>query len=120
GDFIRKIRGFVTGNKGPSSWQPSSTHDLKYGVGFLALLILIGWFLSGLFIVNPAEEAVVLRLGQFQAVLQPGLHWIARFIDTKYLVDVQKISSFSLQGDFLTKSSDQSDVSSQYVSLVTG
>jgi membrane protease subunit HflK len=46
--------------------------------------------------------------------MQPGLHWIARFIDKKYLVDVRKIYSFSLEGDFLTKSSEQNDLQNQY------
>jgi membrane protease subunit HflK len=63
--------------------------------------------------VNPAEQAVILRFGQYSDAVGPGLHWMARFIDTKYLVDVQKINSFALQGDFLTKSSEQGDLPNQ-------
>ncbi|HEX4045649.1 MAG TPA: FtsH protease activity modulator HflK [Gammaproteobacteria bacterium] len=90
----------------------------RYGSLSIVLVLLVIWALSGLFIVNPAEKAVVLRFGKYVDVLSPGLHWIARFIDTKYLVDVQKIYSFSLDGDFLTKSSDQSDLPSQYVQVM--
>lgn len=118
GDLIKKLRGalaFKRGSFNTKNWKlPTSNHkDHHYGFGITMGVLVILWFLSGFFIVNPAEEAVVLRLGQYSDVLQPGLHWMARFIDTKYLVDVQKIYSFSLQGDFLTKSSEQSDT--QYI-----
>ncbi len=119
----QKLRGFFKNGlpgKNKNHWRPSPSSpehhkEFKLGAGIVALIILIIWMLSGLFIVNPAEQAVVLRFGQFSDVLQPGLHWMARFIDTKYLVDVQKIYSFSLHGDFLTKSSEQGDLPNQYL-----
>jgi modulator of FtsH protease HflK len=85
------------------------------------IIIFLIWALSGLYIVNPAEKAVVLRFGKFNEVVPPGLHWIPRFIEAKYLVDIQKIYSFSLDGDFLTKSSvqdEQSIVNDQSKNLV--
>lgn len=117
-EFIRKLRSLVTGKKNTgNNWQPSNSKEFGYGLGLVIGILLIAWFLSGLFIVNPAEEAVILRFGKFSNVEQPGLHWFARFIDQKYLLDIQKIYSFSLQGDFLTKSSDQNDIASQYIPL---
>jgi membrane protease subunit HflK len=113
GDLLKKFRAFfVKGSQnGRSQWNsPSTKMETKYIFGVAFAVILILWFISGLFIVNPAEEAVILRLGRYSDVLQPGLHWFARFIDKKYTVDVQKIYSFALQGDFLTKSSDQGDL----------
>lgn len=108
-------------NKGNASWKPSlptgSSKDHHYGLGITLGVILVIWALSGLYIVNPAEEAVILRFGKYSTVSQPGLHWMARFVDTKYLVDVQKIYSFSLNGDFLTKSSDQNDLPNQYIQV---
>lgn len=81
--------------------------------GFLAMVVLIVllaiWALAGLFIVNPAEEAVVLRFGRYVETVSPGLHWIPRLVDTKRTVDIQKIYSFPLQGDFLTKSPDMNE-----------
>lgn len=120
GDFLKKVRTLLTGKKGMNAWQPSSSSSQKefgFLFGFIFAVLAIIWFISGLFIVNPAEEAVILRFGKYSDVVQPGLHWFARFIDTKYLVDIQKIYSFSLQGDFLTKSSDQNDLPTQYVRL---
>ncbi len=117
GNFIRKLRALFLNKKGNSlngsgndGWKPSSSKELGYIVGFAVSGLLVLWFLSGLFIVNPAEETVILRFGKYASTMQPGLHWFARFIETKYTVDVQKIFSFPLQGDFLTKSSDQNDL----------
>jgi membrane protease subunit HflK len=116
-EYINKLRSFFSsGKKTPGSgWQPSSLKEYGFGGGVIALVVLAAWVISGLYIVNPAEEAVILRLGQYSDVAGPGLHWMARFVDTKYMVDVQKINSFALQGDFLTKSSEQGDLPNQIV-----
>jgi membrane protease subunit HflK len=119
GDFIKKLREVMLGKKSGPSWQPSQKQSLGVMAGIVGGAILFAWFLSGLFIVNPAEEAVILRFGKYSEVVQPGLHWFARFIDTKYLVDVRKIYSFSLHGDFLTKSSEQKDMPVQFIQVET-
>jgi membrane protease subunit HflK len=115
-DFIKKIRGFFkpgAQNNNNRSWQPNFKTGYGYGIGIAAAIIFLLWFFSGFYIVNPAEEAVVLRLGKYNETLKPGLHWMARFLDARYTVDVQKIYSFPLEGDFLTKSSDQNDLGNQ-------
>ncbi len=128
GNLVRKLRALFThqkgnggnggnGNGGNRSWQPSHPKEIKYVLGLVASGLALLWFLSGFFIVNPAEETVILRFGRYAETLQPGLHWFARFIESKYTVDVQKIYSFSLQGDFLTKSSDQNDLPGQMIQL---
>lgn len=126
-DFIKKLRGAFSvkknssgagNNQQPSSFKwkkPVISPGHRYGFAITAGILLVLWFVSGFYIVNPAEEAVILRLGQYSTVQQPGLHWMARLIDTKYMVDIQKIYSFPLQGDFLTKSSEQNDLPNQYV-----
>jgi membrane protease subunit HflK len=117
GNFVRKLRGLFTkkGNGQSSNWQPTGSKEAGYILSAALGVLLILWFLSGFFIVNPAEEVVILRLGKYEQTVQSGLHWFARFIETKYTVDVQKIYSFSLQGDFLTKSSDQNDLPGQVI-----
>ena len=121
-EFFNKLRSHLNFKKRPPSnnkWQPSSLKEFGIGGGIIALVVFAAWVLSGLFIVNPAEQAVILRFGQYSDAMGPGLHWMARFIDTKYLVDIQKINSFALQGNFLTKSSEQGDLPNQYVSVET-
>jgi len=118
-DFLKKFNQLFKGGKRYSSWQPSTNQSIGFVVTILAVLIAVIWFLSGFFIVNPAEEAVILRFGKYLEVLTPGLHWIPRVVDQRYLVDVQKIYSFSLEGDFLTKSSDQNDLQNPYTQFDT-
>jgi modulator of FtsH protease HflK len=119
-EFLARLRALLHFKvKKPGSFQPASPQEYGFGLGLLALVLLVIWILSGLMIVNPAEQAVILRFGQYSDTLNPGLHWMARFIDSKYLVDVQKINSFSLQGNFLTKSSEQGDLPNQYISVKT-
>lgn len=119
-DFIKKLRGLITSRtiKNTNIPKRTSSKDHHYGFGATLIVLFIIWVLSGLFIVNPAEEVVLLRFGQFSEILQPGLHWMARFIDTKYILDVQKIYTFALYGDYLTKSSDQNDLPNQYIKLL--
>lgn len=119
GAFFKKLREWFTHKPSSDPWKTTTPKDLGFGISTVVLVAVIAWFISGIFIVNPAEQAVVLRFGKFSDVLDPGLHWYARFIDTKYSVDTQKIYSFSLQGDFLTKSSDQGDLPGQYVRVDT-
>lgn len=117
GEWLKKIRSAFLGKKSNMPWKPTMNQEVGFVAAIVASVAVVIWFFSGLFIVNPAEEAVILRLGQFADVVHPGLHWYARFIETKSMVDVQKIYSFSLQDDFLTKSSDQSDLPNQYIKV---
>jgi membrane protease subunit HflK len=115
--LFAKLRAALHFNKKlPSDWQPSNK-EYGFGAGAIALAIFVVWLLAGMFIVNPAEQAVILRFGQYSDTMGPGLHWMARFIDTKYMVDVQKINSFALSGDFLTKSAEQGDLPNQVVAV---
>lgn len=119
-EFLRKMRTLLFRVKNTAPIPPHAHFPVKeyrFGLALLFGLITIMWVAAGIFIVNPAEEAVILRFGQFSDVVQPGLHWYARFIETKYTVDVQKINSFSIQSDFLTKSSDQSDLPSSSIQI---
>ncbi len=110
-DFIKKCQAFFSSKKASNPWQSAVTPSTRIPLGprfaLGAGVVIILWILSGFFIVNPAEEAVMLRFGKYTEVLQPGLHWFARFIETKYIINAQKIYSFSLKGDFITKSSGQ-------------
>ncbi len=112
GDFLRKIKGFFQfqqKGKGGNTTGTGGTNKRLASLGTIFGIIIFMWVLSGFFIVNPAEEAVILRFGRYTTTLQPGLHWIAPFIEKKYILNVQQIHSFSIDGDFLTKSSDHSD-----------
>ena len=61
------------------------------GLGFSVVLIaaLLGWGAYGIYIVDPAEEAVVLRFGGYVRTTSSGPHWAPPFIETVEKVDVE-------------------------------
>ncbi|MEM7408448.1 MAG: FtsH protease activity modulator HflK [Pseudomonadota bacterium] len=63
------------------------------GIGIVLGVLLIGWVLAGIYIVEPAEEAVVTRFGAFHRVEQPGPHWAPYMIDRVQLVNVKRVRS---------------------------
>ena len=86
----------------------NSHSDLNSGgVGVLALVILlvsfILWALSGIFIVDPAEQAVILRFGKYVETVGPGPHWIPRIISSKIVLNVDRVSDYSYSAQMLTK-----------------
>ncbi|NOH99088.1 FtsH protease activity modulator HflK [Vibrio sp. 99-70-13A1] len=76
------------------------------GFGVIAVIAVAVWFFAGFYTVGEAERAVVLRLGQFDRIEEPGLNWHPRFIDEikdEQLVNVQAIRSLRASGTMLTK-----------------
>ncbi|MGD2055541.1 MAG: FtsH protease activity modulator HflK [Gammaproteobacteria bacterium] len=67
------------------------------------VILLAAWVLSGIYIVDPAERAVVLRLGKFQKVVGPGPHWYPRFLDSVEKVDVDNVRTVTHKAKMLTK-----------------
>jgi len=94
---LMKLFGFKP-NK--ASTQGSSNHFAS--IGIVVLIGLAIWAALGIFIVNPAERAVILRFGQYRETVDPGIHWIPRFIDKAYVVNEQKIGNYSYQAQMLT------------------
>ena len=93
--FKRKFSGKGTGGgAGTAS---------SIGIGFIVAILFLIWFLSGIFIIAPAERGVVLRFGRYQKTVGPGPHWIPRFIKSVKVVNVQRIATFSYNADMLTK-----------------
>ena len=63
------------------------------GLSVIVVAALVAWVLSGIYIVDPAEEAAVLRFGKYVETNGPGPHWVPRFIETYEKVDVKRIRS---------------------------
>lgn len=101
--FSRRIKGAVGGKGSGGNSQQSDSGGLGI-LGFsLFIVLLFLWALSGIYIVGPAEEAVVLRFGKYLKTEGPGPHWSPRFIDTRYIEDVKKLRDFSYSAQMLTK-----------------
>src|SRR5262245_37792652 len=66
------------------------------GAGLIAGLALIVWLLSGVYKVDAAERAVVLRFGEYRTTTLPGLRWhIPWPVEQVQKVNVASIEKFS-------------------------
>lgn len=93
-----------------SSGKASSTKGLGWLVALVILVLVVIWAISGFFIVQPAERAVVLRFGKYLETLQPGPHWIPRFIDSRQVVNVDQVMTMNLSDTMLTQKENIVDV----------
>ena len=116
-DISNKLKDLFGKKSHHDSTPPSGSGDgivnknrKPFIIGVLVLLIVI-WFLSGIFIVSPAQRAVVLQFGKYQQTVGPGPHWLPRFIRSETTVDVQKISNYAYSAQMLTKDQNIVDVS---------
>jgi len=103
----KKLKQMFTGNN--SSQQPSGPSDNPpfkvngMGVGIILGVLLALWVLWGIFIVDPAEQAVIVRFGKYVGSVGPGPHWIPRIIDNVYTINEQKISNYTYAAEMLTQ-----------------
>lgn len=74
------------GRAGGGGMSPSA-----YGLIFVVIIAI--WAFSGIYIVNDGSRGVVLQFGEFHEITQPGPHWYPRFIQSKYIVEVDKSRS---------------------------
>ncbi len=72
-------------------------------VGIGILIVLVIWFLSGIFVVSPAEQSVILRFGKYERTVGPGPHWIPALFERHYSVNIQRVDSFPYESDMLTQ-----------------
>ena len=72
-------------------------------IGTILVLAVAGWALSGIYIVDAAERGVVLRLGEFNKITMPGIHWYLRGIEQVETVDVDAVRTVSHRANMLTK-----------------
>lgn len=101
-DFQRKLGGLFGGGRGGGGGQsgrPSS------GVIGVALLVALGaWGLSGVYTVDEAERAVVLRFGKHAATQLPGLRWHWPWpIESVELINISENVSYRYTGSMLTR-----------------
>ncbi|MEF2485096.1 FtsH protease activity modulator HflK [Vibrio mimicus] len=89
------------GNKGGKG--PSLAGGGAIGFGLIAAIAAAVWFFTGFYTIGEAERGVVLRLGKYDRIVDPGLNWRPRFIDEVTPVNVQAIRSLRASGLMLTK-----------------
>ncbi len=101
-------RFFSSGKSTPPSANgqpPSDKKPNKAGVWiapFILLVLLVLWAFSGIYTVQPSEQAAVLRLGKFVSTQMPGQHWYPRFIDQVYVVNLKPTQPLTATENMLT------------------
>ena len=98
---MQKFFGGRGGSNGSSSGGKRIGNPFNFGL--IAIIAVVAWVLSGIYIVQPAERGVVLRLGKFNTITTPGPHWFMRGIETVDKVDVDRLRTVSHRAKMLTK-----------------
>jgi membrane protease subunit HflK len=101
-EVARKLRERMNSFFGGKSGRGAGTGK-PFNFSLLLVVALAAWVLSGIYIIEPAERGVVLRLGKFQSITGPGPHWYPRGIDTVNVVDVDRLRTVSHRAKMLTK-----------------
>lgn len=103
---------FGGGGAGPrSAGTGSSGPGRGFSIGSIALVLVAIWAFTGLYQVDAAERGIVLRFGKHVATTMPGLRWHLPWpIETRQLVNIQTIESFSDQTRMLTSDENLVDI----------
>ena len=108
-EVVKKLQerfGGMFGGKGGGSGQGGGG-----AVVYLAIVIaVIIWVFSSFYRVEQAEQAVVLRFGEFHEIKTAGLRWNPAIIDQVFKVDVTKVSSMPMRATMLTEDQNIVDV----------
>ncbi|MDH5660417.1 MAG: FtsH protease activity modulator HflK [Gammaproteobacteria bacterium] len=98
-EVFKKLNEKVTslfGGKGGRSGGGSSTAGGSKSFGFIVTIALVVWALSGIYIIDEGRQGVVLRVGAFDRITEPGPHWYPRFIEKVEIVDVDRVRSINI------------------------
>ncbi len=97
GIFGRRREGGPPGPGGPGRPGLPSFKQFGGGIGLLVLLVLVVWLGSGFYTVDTNERGVVLRMGKYNAVTQPGLNWRLPWpIEAHEIVDFTGLRTVSI------------------------
>lgn len=91
------------GGNGSGGGGASSLNLGGMGIGLLALILLVVWVFSGFYTIREAERGVVLRFGEYNRLVDPGLRWKATFLEKVIPIDVQTIRDQASAGSMLTE-----------------
>ena len=73
----------------------------KYILFMFFFILFLFYLVFGFYIVKPAEQAVITRLGKYNRVNFQGPHWIPLFIEKKHVVNTEKLERSSHYGSYM-------------------
>ncbi|KAI9575690.1 hypothetical protein GQX74_015758 [Glossina fuscipes] len=100
-DIFRKLSKKFDKFKRKNITHKTNKHP-KFYIGSILICLLVVWISSGFYTIKEAERGVILRLGKFHHIVQPGLNWKPSFIDVIYPVNVESVRELAASGIMLT------------------
>ena len=64
---------------------------VPWGVALVAVVLLVAWWLGGIWIIQEPERGVVLRFGEYHRTMDPGFNWAPYFVDSAVTVNVDRV-----------------------------
>ncbi|NLG75303.1 MAG: FtsH protease activity modulator HflK [Xanthomonadaceae bacterium] len=99
----RRFGGLFGGGTGGRGIGGGSGPARGFSIGTIAIVVLAIWAFTGLYQVQEAERALILRFGKYVGTTEAGLRWHLPWpIESKQIVNTQSIESFSEQTRMLT------------------
>jgi len=100
-DVMRNLKNKLSAMFGGSATNGSNDQPTgqggAIGVGLIAAVIFVVWLASGIYIVEPAEQGVVLRFGAHSDTTTSGPHWHLPYpIEKVEVVDVEQIRNIEI------------------------
>jgi len=122
--MLNKLKQFFGGKpSGPSEprMSPPDGRAVTGGIILVAGVLVVIWLMSGFYIVDASEEAVVLRFGRYVETVESGPHWRQPWpIGDVEIVKVSRVRSVEVgfKGDAKTRVPDESLMLTQDQNIV--
>lgn len=101
--FNNKIKQLFGNKTGPGFSTDGRGQEFQFLGGIALLVILFLYIVSGIYIVDPPERAVVTRFGKYVRTEGPGPHWLPSLIESKEVVNVEQVATSDHSGLMLTR-----------------
>ncbi|WP_456405180.1 FtsH protease activity modulator HflK [Thiolapillus sp.] len=107
-----KMGGLFGGKRGGGStpFGGAGKGNSKLIVVLIIVIAVVLLAIKSFYIVQPAERAVVQRLGAYHSVTTPGPHFLVPFIDKKTIINVDQVNKFGHRAQMLTQDENIVDI----------
>lgn len=106
-DFNRKLGGLFGGKRGGGGFGGGGGGDFQpdmksagIGAGLIAIVVVVIWLGTGIFIVQEGQQAVITRFGSYNSTVGAGINWRLPYpIERHEVVYVTQIRSVDIGRD---------------------
>jgi modulator of FtsH protease HflK len=105
-DFNRKLSGLFGGRRGNGGFGGGNGNfqpDMKsagVGAGLIAIVVVVIWMGTGIFIVQEGQQAVITRFGRYSSTVGAGFNWRLPYpIERHEIVNVTQIRAVEVGRD---------------------